>query len=321
VSPDSQAPSGDDANFPDTPEGRLDATAAKVIHALNSANVAALFALFGPAMREALPLDRTETFAAEVVQAGGRIASHERVELRGRTGVYRVIAERRDWRLRLVLNGDHMIIGLNFGDPPDPPPPVTRTAPLRLPFHGAWTVAWGGDNEADNHHISHNNQRRAADLYIVDGEARTHRGEGRANQDYYAYGQDIVSASTGNVVTVINGVPDNVPGSMNGYFALGNAVVVQHGDNEFALYAHLQPDSIRVRVGQRVRPGTTIGRSGNSGNTTEPHLHFHVQTTAAIQDGWGIEPLFSGVALTRGGQESAPGEYTFLRGDRISATD
>lgn len=304
--------------FADTPEGRLDLTANAIVNALKKSDGKALYELFGPAMRDALPLSQTEEFVSRVVKARGSVRSHERLELRGRTAIYRLIAHEGEWRMSLVLNSQHDIAGLEFNEPPNPPPPVARTAPLRLPFRGEWSVAWGGDNEADNVHINHNNQRRAADLYVEGEDGRTHRGEGGSNADYYAYGREILSAGKGSVVAVIDGVPDNTPGSMNGYFALGNAVIVKHSDEEFALYAHLQPGTIPLRVGQAVRPGTPIGRCGNSGNSSEPHLHFHVQDTSAVQDGWGIDPVFSGVLLIRNGKKSTPDEYTFRKGDRIS---
>ena len=56
----------------------------------------------------------------------------------------------------------------------------------------------------------------------------------------------------------------------------GNQVVIDHGNGEFSFYGHLQPGSVRVRVGQEVARGERIGAVGSSGNSTEPHLHFHV---------------------------------------------
>ena len=56
----------------------------------------------------------------------------------------------------------------------------------------------------------------------------------------------------------------------------GNYVMIDHGTNEYSLYAHLQPDSVRVHVGDKVKAGNVIGKLGSSGNSTEPHLHFHV---------------------------------------------
>jgi murein DD-endopeptidase MepM/ murein hydrolase activator NlpD len=56
----------------------------------------------------------------------------------------------------------------------------------------------------------------------------------------------------------------------------GNYVMIDHGKNEYSLYAHLQLDSVGIRVGDQVKAGDVIGKLGSSGNSTEPHLHFHV---------------------------------------------
>ena len=58
--------------------------------------------------------------------------------------------------------------------------------------------------------------------------------------------------------------------------AAGNHVVVDIGEGRFAFYAHMQPGSVRVKVGDKVKTGQVLGLLGNSGNTDSPHLHFHV---------------------------------------------
>jgi len=56
----------------------------------------------------------------------------------------------------------------------------------------------------------------------------------------------------------------------------GNHVIIDLGGGRYAFYAHLQPGSLRVILGQKVRRGEVVGLLGNSGNSTEPHLHFHL---------------------------------------------
>jgi len=178
-------------------------------------------------------------------------------------------------------------------------------------------VLWGGSTEADNYHVTNQQQRRAADLVITDEEGSTHRGDGSHNAHYYCYGKPVLSVSAGRVAFAVDGVPDNVPGSMNGYMALGNAVFVANSDGTLALYAHLIRGSLQVKVGQAIEAGALLGRCGNSGRSSEPHLHFHLQDAEPVQEGWGVEAVFQGVELLRDGETTTPADYTFKRGDTI----
>jgi murein DD-endopeptidase MepM/ murein hydrolase activator NlpD len=109
---------------------------------------------------------------------------------------------------------------------------------------------------------------------VEDASGAKRKGDGKANSDYFAYGREIVAVADGTVVTVVDGVPENIPGVMAGYAIKGNYVVVRHGPKLFSLYAHLQPGRIRVKPGDTVKRGTVLGLCGNNGHSSEPHLHF-----------------------------------------------
>ncbi len=190
---------------------------------------------------------------------------------------------------------------------------------MQLPFRGEWCVFWGGDNEKVNNHVSVRGQCRAADLIIRDADGLSHKGTGRRNEDYFVYGKEILAAAPGTVVTAIDGVPDNEPGSMNPLCAVGNCLIIDQGSHEYAVYAHLKPDSLRVRRGDKVRTGQVLALCGNSGNSSEPHFHFHLQDNAVLQDGAGITPYFTNVKSRRGNATRTDAEYTFLQGDRIQS--
>jgi murein DD-endopeptidase MepM/ murein hydrolase activator NlpD len=85
---------------------------------------------------------------------------------------------------------------------------------------------------------------------------------------------------TGSWWKTKDSIPENVPGGRAVAITLitvaGNHIVVDIGNGHFAFYAHLKPGSLRVRVGDRVKRGQVLGLVGNSGNSTEPHLHFHI---------------------------------------------
>ncbi len=127
-------------------------------------------------------------------------------------------------------------------------------------------------------------QRFAIDWIRLDDQDRPYVGDWRVNENWHIYGDPIVSVSGGRVVETLNTLPENTPptplGNLTSFTALGNHAIIDMGDGRFALYAHMQPGSVRVKVGQRVRPGQLIGRVGNTGSSTAPHLHFHVTDAA-----------------------------------------
>lgn len=98
--------------------------------------------------------------------------------------------------------------------------------------------------------------------------------------DFPAYNKPIISVANGKVVDVVDRYPDVKPGVLDPDLTLkdagGNHVIVDIGGGRYAFYAHLKPGSIKVEEGANVRRGQVLARFGNSGNTTAPHLHFHV---------------------------------------------
>lgn len=177
-----------------------------------------------------------------------------------------------------------------------PPVRVRREAALVLPLPfkraGRWVAVNGPSNDSvhrrtvltlDGHPwIS---QRFAIDWVMVDEGARTHQGDAQKNGSYYCYGAEALAVADATVAYVKDGIAENVPGSgravpMDLETVGGNTVALDLGEGRFAMYAHLQPGSLRVKAGDRVKAGQVLGLVGNSGNSSEPHLHFHVATSA-----------------------------------------
>ena len=88
--------------------------------------------------------------------------------------------------------------------------------------------------------------------------------------DYWMFGEPVYSMTEGKVVSVVTDQPDNNGGE---YGSQGNSVTVETEDGYYAFYTHFKKDSISVKEGQNVRAGTKLGLAGNSGMSTEPHLH------------------------------------------------
>ncbi len=125
-------------------------------------------------------------------------------------------------------------------------------------------------------------QRFAIDWVRVDDSGETHHGDPLDNNNYYAFGAEALAVADGVVTEVLDGVPLNVPGIDSRAVPItlenvgGNHVVLDIGNGHYAFYAHLQPGSLRVKLGDKVRRGQVVGLVGNTGNSTEPHLHFHI---------------------------------------------
>jgi murein DD-endopeptidase len=125
-------------------------------------------------------------------------------------------------------------------------------------------------------------QRFAIDYVKMDTNGRRFVGDSLKNDSYHAYGVDALAVADGIVAKVKDSIPENIPGPTSRAVPItletvgGNFVILDIGQGRYAFYAHLKPGSLRVRRGDRVRKGQVLGLVGNSGNSTEPHLHFHL---------------------------------------------
>ena len=188
-------------------------------------------------------------------------------------------------------------------------------ARLRLPFEGAAYVAWGGRAPHQNYHVQFADQRFAYDFFLLDGDA-IHRGDGTRNEDYACFERTIVAPAAGTVRAVLDTVTDNQPGRMNPDVPPGNHVVIDHGHGEYSVLAHLRRRSVRVRPGDRVKSGQAVGTCGNSGNSSAPHLHYHIQTKVRPGTGVGLPAQFRDYQAD--GHDVSVGEP--LRGQRVQAS-
>ncbi|MEZ0310884.1 MAG: peptidoglycan DD-metalloendopeptidase family protein [Myxococcota bacterium] len=296
----------------------FDVTKDQLIAHLNAEDAQAIFAMFSADMKRAVPIDKLGPHVHAIIQQRGAIKKATLLSADERTAKYRLEAERGDWLMTLAVGPSGSILGLSFDAPPAGEPPVARTAiPLSLPFRGKWLVFWGGDSLEVNQHARHASQRRAADLVMVDGRSATFRNDGHKNEDYLAYGQEILAVAAGKVITLVDGVPDNVPGEMNPYMAPGNLIIIEHGPGIYSAYAHLVPRSARVKVGDRVVGGQALAACGNSGNSSEPHLHFQMQDGPLFERSWGMTAVFGNTQVVRDGKLLPSAPYELHKGDLV----
>ena len=172
-----------------------------------------------------------------------------------------------------------------------------------LPLEGPVTVGWGGPTPTVNYHASIPDQRWAYDLLVTDinpaeagshNPGRTFRTDGTRLDDYYIYGRPVLAPADGVVHATHDGEADGPIGQWSFLRAAGNHVILEVAPAEFLFIAHLQPGSIAVVPGERVRARQFLGRVGNSGNSSEPHVHLHLQDTPTPYLGEGIPLYFHG---------------------------
>ena len=191
----------------------------------------------------------------------------------------------------------------------DPHPPVRIRPPLTGP-HWLAANAVGPLNPHRGAIISVGGRMNPAERYAIDwvridpdrrpaidpktGLMPSFDGDVSDNRAYFTYDQPVIAVADGEIVEVVSDLDDAVPQVITAgqsFDALGGNRIVHRlaagpdGTGTYAFYAHLKPGSPTVKVGERVTAGQEIARTGNSGNTTEAHLHFHVMDSPAPLDG------------------------------------
>ncbi|HEY2826098.1 MAG TPA: M23 family metallopeptidase [Pirellulales bacterium] len=203
-------------------------------------------------------------------------------------------AKGQTWSITASVSGSGQLVGFLIrpaGEAPSDFLDYKTKAALRLPFAGTWTVFWGGRSVKENYHAAYPDQRFADDIVVMKN-GTTHSGRVGKNEDFYCFGQPLVSPGSGVVVSVVDGIADNVPGKMNPTEPCGNHVVLDLRNDEYLFMAHLQNGSVKMKPGDHVKSGDAVGLCGNTGNSSEPHLHIHLQTTPRYGDGKGLPLQF-----------------------------
>ncbi|MBL8512448.1 MAG: M23 family metallopeptidase [Betaproteobacteria bacterium] len=196
----------------------------------------------------------------------------------------------------------------------------------RFPLAGTWFI--GAGPTAHSHHRWVVPQEFALDIARLGEGGTSFKGDGTKLTDYYAYGAEVLAAADGTVRIVRNDRAESSadlrrPGESQldylkrvstqqearlaegGDAIVGNYVLIEHEGGESSVYAHLKTGSARVKPGERVRAGQVIGQLGSSGNSTEPHLHFHVCDRPDALRCAGVPAHFDGIEIPYADQPRA----------------
>jgi murein DD-endopeptidase MepM/ murein hydrolase activator NlpD len=217
--------------------------------------------------------------------------------------------------LALTLGGFALLaVGLVLTLFPAGPKIAPRT--VAPPVAGRWIVMNGPADRAPSHGTHGHGQTFAVDLVYEPQEgARPAFGKGasfRRPEEFPGFGQELLAPADGEVVAVWDRGRDHLTRSTwpavaymvlesfvreiaGSKYVLGNHVILSLGDDTYAALTHLKRGSAAVRVGQRVRRGDVIGRCGNSGNSSEPHLHFQLMDHPRALVAAGLPFGFTGV--------------------------
>lgn len=208
--------------------------------------------------------------------------------------------------------------------------PVIVAGPLR----GDRWAAGGGPSNDSYHRRAHLvidghgylAQRYAIDFVKIDNNGNTYHDNKADNKNYYAYGQDVLAVADGRIVEVKDGIPENIPQSGKTAVPIdlntvgGNYIVMDIGYGRYAFYAHLIPGSLKIKLGDIVRKGQVMGKLGNSGNSSEPHLHFHIVDTPSFLGANGVPYAFDQVAIysSQSTQQNGEVKYKVLNNQPVS---
>ena len=306
--------------------GYYDATA-KISAFYNHGKYDSIYNLCDVVFHRSISKEQLGSFFKDIYSRNGNIKSFDSIGFKlPATAVFKVYFEKGQLELNLSLDEENLISSLFFlpvkvTENQTDTTTVLNKTPIGLPFNSReqWYVFWGGSTLAQNYHNNTPQQKYAYDFIITDEKGLSHFGNGSRNEDYYDYGKKILAAADGEVVEVIDGVLENEPGKMNPFSAIGNAIIIKVGEEEYITYAHLKTYSILVKPGDKVNKGQIIGQCGNSGNSSEPHLHFQMQDAPDIAQGKGIKMRFGKLILYKKMETANMQNYSPVKGDKVSA--
>jgi hypothetical protein len=195
---------------------------------------------------------------------------------------------------------------------------ATRAAAqeYHLPFNGRWFVMQGGDTPNVNAHMIVAAQWYAVDFAKVGGPSQREltRRPPSGVEDFYSWGEPVLAPADGEVVAVVDGLPDNPLGTKDVEHPAGNHVVIRTAPNRFVFLAHLQRGTVSVKAGENVKRGQRVGLCGNSGNSDFPHIHMHVQDDPNLNGGQGQNFVFADIDVELTGKLFVHVTWPLIRG-------
>jgi len=184
---------------------------------------------------------------------------------------------------------------------------------LILPFKGTLMVSNGGRTPETNNHNRPADKGPQNMLYAYDFRTEN-TGKEKNLKEFPIFGQEVLAPGDGEVIQVINGAIDVLPGERDRSVGVGNAVMIDHQNGEYSLLCHFQLNSIKVKVGDKIKQGDIIALCGNTGNTSQPHIHFHLQDNPRLHLGKALPIQFRKIIVNGEVKENCEP----VRGEKVS---
>lgn len=192
---------------------------------------------------------------------------------------------------------------------------------LRIPFSDPKVKALGIVADSNNF---------AMDFIYTDAQGRAYHDDPQRLQNWYGYGRSVFAPGAGTVLATANDIPENRFGNVTATKIqypklpegkdpndIGNFVLIDHGESEFSLLIHLKPGSVRVKPGEQVAAGESVGAIGFSGDSIFPHLHYALMQGPRVTKDWGIPAYFSNFRRLYGDQSVAVARGPVDSGDFV----
>jgi hypothetical protein len=258
----------------------LEAASGKVLATVSGAEVASTFSLLGGAATDNVDAAQAGFFWIDLVLEPGqplpKVLSHRVVTAAPEVKLTAAVKPASEGIVQTTQTGGNVSVSTR---------PALLIGP---PLEGTGWVAFNGCCKEVPHRragipvngVLYVSQRFAIDWIKLDANSQQSNGDSSKNENWPTYGQKAIAVADAKVVSVLDGLPERVanalPTDTTMQNVTGNHVILDLGRGYYGFYAHLQPGSLKVRVGDSVKRGQVLALLGNSGNTTAPHLHFHV---------------------------------------------
>lgn len=169
----------------------------------NANDYEGIFTMFAKEMKDFMPHDKTLDFFNTLNTQAGNIKKRAFIKYpQANVALYKTTFERAVVALFISVDANFKINGLMVKPYVTEKLPILKrnTSKLILPFKDEWTVFWGVDTKEQNYHVAYKSQKNAFDLIITDANGKSHKDDGKNNEDYYAFGKELLAPTNGKIV-------------------------------------------------------------------------------------------------------------------------